>query len=313
MSEAKHQGADNRAPEPLKTVAADSERCTTIGRAVRRGSSMNGRWKQQQQQQQQQSASGSSGTCCEREGRPVHRCAALCLDVPGSLLRLYHSCPYYQASIQAAALPGTDGCLASPRVPAGLDAACAGGSGAAVEVVKPGNSMSGRRRREQRQQQQQQQPASGSPGTCCEREGRPVHRCAALCLDVPGSLLRLYHSCPYYQASIQAAALPGTDGCLASPRVPAGLDAACAGGSGAAVEVVRPGNSMSGRRRRQQRQQQQPASGVGRRSHLDARYLKRINRVACCLPASHHNTAAPPTISHVVSVSHAVTLVCPRY
>ncbi|KAK8373862.1 hypothetical protein O3P69_011677, partial [Scylla paramamosain] len=108
---------------------------------------------------------GSPGTCCEREGRPVHRCAALCLDVPGSLLRLYHSCPYYQASIQAAALPGTDGCLASPRVPAGLEAACAGGSGAAVEVVRPGSSMSGRQRRQQQQQQQQQQPASG----CQER------------------------------------------------------------------------------------------------------------------------------------------------
>ncbi|XP_063853173.1 zinc finger protein 433-like [Scylla paramamosain] len=71
--------------------------------------------------------------------------------------------------------------------------------------------------------------------------------------------------CSTDQASIQAAALPGTDGCLTSPRVPGGLDAACAGGSGAAVEVVRPGSSMSGRRRRQQQQQQQqPASGVGR-------------------------------------------------
>ncbi|XP_063857800.1 uncharacterized protein LOC135099399 [Scylla paramamosain] len=77
------------------------------------------------------------------------------------IMRLYHSCPYYQASIQAAALPGTDGCLASPRVPAGLEAACAGGSGAAVEVVRPGSSMSGRQRRQQQQQQQQQQPASG--------------------------------------------------------------------------------------------------------------------------------------------------------
>ncbi|XP_063853163.1 zinc finger protein 418-like [Scylla paramamosain] len=82
--------------------------------------------------------------------------------------------------------------------------------------------------------------------------------------------------CSTDQASIQAAALPGTDGCLASPRVPAGLDAACAGGSGAAVEVVRPGSSMSGRwRRQQQQQQQQPASGVGRRrcggkNHLEA-------------------------------------------
>ncbi|XP_063853166.1 zinc finger protein 776-like [Scylla paramamosain] len=82
--------------------------------------------------------------------------------------------------------------------------------------------------------------------------------------------------CSTDQASIQAAALPGTDGCLASPRVPAGLDAACAGGSGAAVEVVRPGSSMSGRwRRQQQQQQQQPASGVRRRrcggkNHLEA-------------------------------------------
>ncbi|XP_063853162.1 putative zinc finger protein 840 [Scylla paramamosain] len=73
--------------------------------------------------------------------------------------------------------------------------------------------------------------------------------------------------CSTDQASIQAAALPGTDGCLASPRVPAGLDMACAGGGGAALEVVRPGSSMSGRQRRQQwQQQQQPASGVGRRS-----------------------------------------------
>ena len=35
------------------------------------------------------------------------------------------------------------------------------------------------------------------PGTCCERESRPVLRCAALCLADPGSLLRLYHSCEY--------------------------------------------------------------------------------------------------------------------
>ena len=35
-------------------------------------------------------------------------------------------CSTDQASVQAAALLGTDGCLASPRVPAGLAAACAG-------------------------------------------------------------------------------------------------------------------------------------------------------------------------------------------
>ncbi|XP_063881682.1 zinc finger protein 347-like [Scylla paramamosain] len=82
--------------------------------------------------------------------------------------------------------------------------------------------------------------------------------------------------CSTDQASIQAASLPGTDGCLASLRVPAGLDTACAGRRGAAVEVVRPGSSMSGQQRRQQRQQQQqPASGVGRhrcggKNHLEA-------------------------------------------
>ncbi|XP_063853158.1 zinc finger protein 416-like [Scylla paramamosain] len=46
---------------------------------------------------------------------------------------------------------------------------------------------------------------------------------------------------------------------------------ACAGGSGAVVEAVRPGSSMSGQ---QQQQQQQPASGVGRCRHGGKNHLE---------------------------------------
>ncbi|XP_063853172.1 oocyte zinc finger protein XlCOF7.1-like [Scylla paramamosain] len=173
-------------------------------------------------------------------------------------------CSTDQASIQAAALPGTDGCLASPRVPAGLDAACAGGSGAAVEVVRPGTSMSGRRWRQQ-QQQQQQQPASGvgrhrHGGKNHLEADSSVHRGESKfeCQQCDKTFVSR-HGLKYHTLTHSGVRNYECD-----------LAAACAGGSGAVVEVVRPGSSMSGRW-----QQQQSASGVGRRrcggkNHLEA-------------------------------------------
>ena len=80
-----------------------------------------------------------------------------------------------------------------------------------------------------------------------------------------------HHCCRFPDQSpsrLPCSALTGL--AVASPRIPAGPAMACAAGSSAAVEAVRPGSSMSGRE-----QQDQSASGVGRRrrdgkNHLEA-------------------------------------------